>query len=220
MEFTFKSLGDGAAELTAIALHEDVECLCLPAQTPEGETVTGIDKTGLKIQGRIDSSGKGSLKKIRSVHIPDTYSRVDKADFRDLDGMVEWVVDPENKSLASLDGLLYAKDLKTLLSCPAGRSGEVRVPEGTLQVGAGAFAGCFHLKKVVLPESVRSIGPDAFYLTDIEVYIPGGDVRIHERAFDSEYVYPSIYAPRGSSAQRYAEKYDVCFVPGENAHVR
>jgi hypothetical protein len=50
------------------------------------------------------------------------------------------VVDEENGTYASLDGVLFTKDYKTLVKYPSARSGEVYiVPDVTVNIAAFAF---------------------------------------------------------------------------------
>lgn len=74
------------------------------------------------------------------------------------------LVAPENQSYCSVDGVLYTKDKKTLISCPVryNRS-TLAVPDGVEEIAAGAFDGCKIIKKILLPDSVKRIGPKAFF---------------------------------------------------------
>ena len=67
------------------------------------------------------------------------------------------VVDSNNASYLTIDGLLYTKDGKTLLACPRGRKGNVKVAEGTETVIQGAFIDCPLVSSVDLPASLKII---------------------------------------------------------------
>ncbi len=71
-------------------------------------------------------------------------------------------VDPGNPGCASLDGVLYSKDLTTLYACPAAHEGSVTIPETVKIIGSHAFDGCTKLKEIVIPTSVAEIGERAF----------------------------------------------------------
>lgn len=71
----------------------------------------------------------------------------------------EFVVDPENKYLQSVDGMLLNKAGTRLI---AGPGGNVRIPEGVSCIDSFAFARRDGLKSVTLPNSVTNIGREAF----------------------------------------------------------
>ncbi len=208
-EFEFKSCKDGTCVLSRIRLNEKIDELFLPSQNPEGERVTTLGDR--KDDFRID----GNTGEIRVVHVPASYEHIVGFLLDDLSHMISWEVAPENKTYVSVDGLLYSRDLKTIVSCPFGRSGVVEVPEGTVNVGPYAFFGCFHVQEVILPESIRKIDEDAFSDTSIVVRIPGGDIRIDDSAFGGEYEAASVKAPRNSRAHRFAVEHDLRFIPCE-----
>lgn len=72
-------------------------------------------------------------------------------------------VSPENEAFCSVEGVLYTKDRKLLLACPAGYEKTVfTVPDGVEEIAPSAFEGCKKIKKIVLPNSVLRIGERAF----------------------------------------------------------
>jgi hypothetical protein len=71
-------------------------------------------------------------------------------------------VDVKNAMLASVDGVLYSKDMKTLLYCPPGKTGELVVPEGVTRINSLAFQECAKLTRISLPSTVVNIDEAAF----------------------------------------------------------
>lgn len=63
----------------------------------------------------------------------------------------------------SVDGVLYDKDMQTLLFCPGGRRGTVVVPEGVTTITHGGFFDNFHLKHIDLPATLESLGYRVFW---------------------------------------------------------
>ena len=60
--------------------------------------------------------------------------------------------------------MLYDKTGKVLLYCPAGREGDVSVPDGVETIGYDAFAHCTRIRSLAIPPSVRTVrGPFAAY---------------------------------------------------------
>lgn len=71
---------------------------------------------------------------------------------------------PENPDFSLIDGVLFDQTGTRLLVYPCGRPGDTyEVPEGTVEIGEFAFAGCQQLSKVTIPESVRAIGSNSFW---------------------------------------------------------
>ncbi len=62
---------------------------------------------------------------------------------------------------ASRDGVLFDRDLTTLLLYPAGKGGKYTIPDTVTTVAAGAF-GSSGLTIVTVPDSVRTLGEGAF----------------------------------------------------------
>lgn len=71
-------------------------------------------------------------------------------------------VSSDNAEYASFDGLLYSKDMKTLLRCPVDKSSPVKFASGLEIVGSYAFYDCKNVSGLVLPMGVKSISPGAF----------------------------------------------------------
>jgi len=74
------------------------------------------------------------------------------------------LVSPENQEYCSVDGVLYSKDKKTLISCPVRyERSTFNVPDGVEEIAPGAFDGCEMIKKLLLPDSVKRVGKKAFF---------------------------------------------------------
>lgn len=72
-------------------------------------------------------------------------------------------VDFENTSYASIDGIVYSKDLKTLIWCPANYEAKtIILPEIVEKIGPYAFYGCNNIDEIIMGESVWSIDIGAF----------------------------------------------------------
>lgn len=83
-------------------------------------------------------------------------------------------VDSENEVYRSVDGVLYTKDMKTLVKVPSKYEVvDFVVPESVTSIGSDAFSNCARLKSVALSKNVETISPDAFLkcvaLTAIDV---------------------------------------------------
>ena len=77
------------------------------------------------------------------------------------DGM-EWMELNGSKDYITKDGILYTKDMRSLLRCPAARAGEVVIPKGVKFINEKAFSHCEWISSVVFPDSLEAIGQQAF----------------------------------------------------------
>ena len=80
-----------------------------------------------------------------------------------IPGLKEFVVDSDNPEYTTIDGILYSKDQRKLLSAPRGASlSKLVIPEGVELISEGVFMNRSDLKEVILSNSVREIGEQAF----------------------------------------------------------
>ena len=78
--------------------------------------------------------------------------------------LAEIDVAEENEEYASLDGVLFSKDMKTLIHYPAKKSDtSYEIPVGVTEIGQRAFYGCTSLTSITIPDSVGSFGEESFY---------------------------------------------------------
>ena len=68
-----------------------------------------------------------------------------------------------NPNYTSIDGVLFNKDLTTLIQRPPTFSGHYTITNSVTSIGEYAFAGCNKITSVTIPASVTSIGDYAFY---------------------------------------------------------
>ncbi len=79
-------------------------------------------------------------------------------------------ISENHPSLASVDGVVFTKDLQTLVYMPMGRSGSYTVPNTVTKIGENSFMNT-HLSALTIPGSVNTIENSAFplsyYLKDV-----------------------------------------------------
>ena len=96
-------------------------------------------------------------------------------------------VSSDNEYYSSEDGVLFDKDKIRLIYFPGGKDTEVRsysIPEGVVYIGQYAFDQCSFLSSVTIPNTVTSIGSNAFAGTDlVSVTIPNSVTSIGSNAF-------------------------------------
>ena len=73
-------------------------------------------------------------------------------------------VDPDNTHYCDVDGVLFTKDMKTLVKFPDGKYQEnYDIPAGVVTVSSDAFQDNQHIQNISIPASVTAIQPNAFY---------------------------------------------------------
>ena len=71
-------------------------------------------------------------------------------------------VSEDNKNYTVVDGVLYNKDMTTLVLYPKNRSGEFAVPDTVTTIANSAFDSSPNLTKVTIGKNVKTIGASAF----------------------------------------------------------
>ena len=161
-----------------------------PSADPEGRMVPWYDYLGsIKIvvlpEGLThigDCSFCDSL--ITSITIPASVTSIGNGVFYRCRALTEFRVGSGSTSYCAEDGLLFNRDKTEIILCPPGRKGELTIPgtvsrigeyafdstgitavtmsNGVSEIGDGAFACCFELQSVRIPDSVKKIGDEAF----------------------------------------------------------
>lgn len=102
---------------------------------------------------------------LRSITLPSTIREIGGHAFTGLNNLTEFVVDAENPTYKTIDGVLFTTDEKELVAYPVGKEDlYYNIPQGTTTIGGWAFASCCHLQKLIIPNTVMNIGEEAFYL--------------------------------------------------------
>lgn len=146
-----------------------------------------------------------------SILIPKSVHYLPKSCFINHKTIVDIHVDSDNPYYTDLNGVLYTKDMNTLLYYPTGRTDKTYVvPEGTIHVDR-PFAAVNNLTTISLPSTLEDIVEDDFNsLRDINLIINNPNTLIQDRShtFSSTV---KLFAHAGSTAQAYAEKYGIDF---------
>ncbi len=162
-------------------------------------TVSGtgeIDHFGTVTAGEIKSivfesgitkvDGLGPFDDAVSVSLPDTLVSFD-GDCGSLPSLEKVIVDENNPAYSAEDGILFNKDKTEIVLFPASNGmTEYEIPQTVTEIGNRAFAHCYELSSVTLPEDgVTKIGTGAFYFCEnlSDVDIPDSVASIGEAAF-------------------------------------
>lgn len=100
--------------------------------------------------------------KISSLYIPATIRSITSNPFKYCENLTEINVDPASQYYASVDGVLYTKDMKVLEAFPTAKT-SVDIYDGTEEIGMMAFIHCDGLTSVEIPNSVTTIGNQALW---------------------------------------------------------
>lgn len=100
---------------------------------------------------------------LTSMKIPKNVEEIDFYAFEGCSNLSEFIVDSDNSSFTSEDGVLFDKNMETLLHCPAKKSGTYTVPNGIKSIGEYAFDSCESLTSIIISNSVTTIDDSAFY---------------------------------------------------------
>lgn len=144
---------------------------------PEGVTVFRV----------FDMSGVDNL---QTINIPSTLTDVVSVDYyanySDIQPALTTInVAEGNPALCDVDGVLYSKDMTTLLRYPNGRAEtEYTLPDALKKIGRLAFANTTHLQTLNTNSSLDSIADNAFYRSSLTQATINAPLRyIGEQAF-------------------------------------
>jgi hypothetical protein len=125
--------------------------------------------------------------------------------------IVEFDVDENNPYICDVDGILYSKDMKTLLFYPPSggpvetttdadgnetRVSSYTIPEGVETIRTKAFYKCYDLTEITLPSTLKSIEEKAFFRCSLnEITLPDNLSFIGKDAFSYCYNIKQVTIP-------------------------
>lgn len=122
---------------------------------------------------------------LTTINIPESIHFIGKWAFNQCSSLKNFLVAADNPSYCALDGVLFNKNITTLICCPATKEGTYNIPDsvtviedsafkncslltnitvsdGVSKIAHYTFAGCSSLQSVILPDSITEIGHAAF----------------------------------------------------------
>ena len=147
----FFSNGDGTCSFIGRGTCTDANII-IPAKSPDGDTVT-------KIMG----GGFFADEALVAIYVPEGVLEITTDGWSAASNFASITVSPNNTVYASVDGVLYNKELTTLIKYPTAKADATfDIPAGVTAIGFGAFANATNLTSVNIPASVQTIETSAF----------------------------------------------------------
>ena len=171
----FYSNGDGTCSFIGRGTCTDAYII-FPTKSPSGDTVTEIP------DGRFFGD-----EVLTSVYIPESVTEISMGAFSIAPNLSSINISPNNTVYASVDGVLYSKDLSTLIEYPEAKADTTfDIPTSVTTIGLGAFSGASNLVSINIPVSVQTIEMSAFRdcLALTSITIPEGVTTISDCTFE------------------------------------
>ncbi len=148
-DYTYTVGADGYAVIIRYEGGDDI--IAVP-DALGGHTVTAIEDEAFPFDSEIVS-----------VSLPSGIQSIGPGAFDGCYLLSSIEVAAGNPVYVSVDGVLFRKTDLMLIAYPSMKKGpSYSVPQGTLAIGDRAFDSCHALQTVALPDSVQSVGKDAF----------------------------------------------------------
>ena len=171
-DYALKSvdLGEGLISIDRYAFQScpNLETVSLP------ESLTTINNNAFKECSKltsIDIPNKvtklndntfANCTSLKNVSIGSGCTSISSTAFFNANAIEKITVAEDNKNYTVVDGVLYNKDMTTLVLYPKNRSGEFTVPDTVTTIADYAFDNSPNLTKVTIGKNVKTIGTGAF----------------------------------------------------------
>ncbi len=216
---TLTSIGDyafhGCEKLTDINLPQGVKSI------GDHTFASCIRLATITLPASLESIGNGAFYSdynLTSITIPASVTSIGYSAFYGCASLMSINVAETNLNYSSQGGVLYNKSGTSLLIFPAGKT-SYNIPESVTSIGPQAFYGCSLLGSIIIPHNVINIGSYAFtgcsWLTSI-IFISSGTVIEETSPYANGSTIPAyttIKGDVGSTAQAYATTYGRTFSP-------
>ena len=157
--------------------------------------------TSITIPDGMTSIGDGAFwacSSLKSINIPDSVTLIGELAFT-YAALSRINVADNNPNYTSKDGVLFTKDMSTLVCYPPKKmtSDSYNIPTGVTSIGDHAFMKCDSLTSITIPDSMTSIGYEAFYRCSslANINIPSSVTSISNSAFYCCYSLTNITIP-------------------------
>ncbi len=191
-------ISDGEATVTLVPNKSAVTNIVIPDEY-EGVPVT-----------RISDFAAVNLEYAVKVTIGKNVKEIGDWAFGNSRKITEFDVDENNPYFCDVDGVIYSKDMKTILFYPPARGIETTkndkgeevktisytIPEGVETIRTKAFYKCYELTEITLPSTLKSIEEKAFFRCSLkELTLPDSLTFIGKDAFSYCYDITELTIP-------------------------
>ena len=114
----------------------------------------------------VTSIGDGAFQvcwNLTSITIPPSVTSIGAWPFSLCWSLTSITVDSRNPTYSSVDGVLFDKNIRTLITYPSGKTAQAyTIPSSVTSIGYSAFQDNHSLTSITIPSSVTTIGEWAF----------------------------------------------------------
>lgn len=134
---------------------------------------------------------------LKTIYIGKNVQTIGEWSMTNNQHLEQFVVDEENPYFCSVDGVLFTKDMKTIVYFPPAKNIEFNkygdaqnkttyaIPEGVEIIRSKAFYKCYYVEDITIPSTVKRIEEKAFHRTAAlyQITLPEGLEYIGKDAF-------------------------------------
>ena len=120
--------------------------------------------TSITIPNSVTLIGEGAFFRcmsLTSITIPNSVTNIVEWAFTCCSSLTRINVDSDNKNYCSVDGVLFSKDKRVLMSFPNSNCTNYTIPASVTAICEGAFFKCSSLVSITIPKGVTEIGKNA-----------------------------------------------------------
>lgn len=187
----------GSTELTYEISGETATVKTVPNKSTITEIVIPDEYEGKPVTG-ISKFAAVNLEYVTKIYIGKNVKEISDWAFGNSKRITAFEVDENNPYICDVDGVVYTKDMKTLLFYPPQRGvktendtdgNEIRfisyvIPEGVETIRSKAFYKCYELTEITIPSTIKSIEEKAFFRCNLKsLTLPDGLEKIGKDAF-------------------------------------
>ena len=121
--------------------------------------------TSVVIPEGVISIGSSSFSNsgITAITIPSTTTELGENLFSFCDNLTAINVADGNPNYMSTNGVLYAENGTKLLECPAGKTGDLVIPEGVTSIANGALMNLSNITSINIPSTLTNFGTNHYF---------------------------------------------------------